>query len=122
MTNLKAIKELTIIPGVGKSIANDLVNIGITSVGDLKGKDPTKLYDQSNQVAGCTQDRCLLYVFKCAVYFAETPKKKQEEEKLKWWNWKDKNPPVNSKRKRIQSIGLNSNTEPNYKKTKNNKS
>ncbi|MFM9839921.1 MAG: helix-hairpin-helix domain-containing protein [Cyclobacteriaceae bacterium] len=53
------IKELRQIPGVGISIATDLWRIGITSIRDLKGKDPVILYDQSNQVAGCTQDRCL---------------------------------------------------------------
>jgi hypothetical protein len=82
-------KELMTIPGVGKSIANDLVQIGIKSVRDLKGKSPQALYDKSNRVAGCVQDRCLLYVFRCAVYFAETPEKKRDAEKLKWWNWKD---------------------------------
>ncbi|WP_177734368.1 MULTISPECIES: helix-hairpin-helix domain-containing protein [Flavobacterium] len=35
-------------------------------------------------------ERCLLYVFRCAVYFAETPMNRQDSEKLKWWNWKDK--------------------------------
>jgi len=41
------------------------------------------------------QDRCILYVFRCAVYFAETPANEQNSEKLKWWNWKDqKLPPV----------------------------
>jgi hypothetical protein len=34
------------------------------------------------------QDRCLLYVFRGAVYFAETDEDKREREKLKWWNWK----------------------------------
>jgi Pathogenicity locus len=79
--------ELEKIPGVGKSIARDLQNIGIHSVADLKGKNPETLYAQSNQFAGITQDRCLLYVFRCAVYFAgqENP----EPDKLKWWNWKD---------------------------------
>lgn len=86
----QAIKELTIIPGVGKSIATDLYNIGIRHVDDLKGKNPETLYDQSNRFAGCIQDRCLLYVFRCAIYFAETPADRQEAEKLKWWNWKDK--------------------------------
>jgi len=75
------------IPGVGKSIAHDLWNIGIYDVADLKNKNPEKLYDQSNHVAGAVQDRCLLYVFRCAVYFAEN--KKHDREKLKWWNWKD---------------------------------
>lgn len=85
----EAIKELTIIPGVGKSLATDLWNIGIKSILDLKGKDPQILYDFSNTFAGVIQDKCVLYVFRCAVYFAETPKAKQESEKLKWWNWKN---------------------------------
>jgi len=91
MTTTQTIKELTKIPGVGKSIAKDLLNIGITKIDDLKGKDPQILFDLSNQFAGCVQDRCLLYVFKCAVYFSETPEDEQDKEKLKWWNWKDKN-------------------------------
>jgi len=85
--NSKAIKELTIIPGVGKSIAEDLTDIGIYSVEELKGKDPEKLYEQSNKYEGIVQDRCLLYVFRCAVYFAEGGR---DGEKLKWWNWKEK--------------------------------
>jgi len=68
----------------------DFWNIGITSIADLKGKDPEVLYEQSNKYAGTIQDRCLLYVFRCAVYFAETPKTSHETDKLKWWNWKDK--------------------------------
>jgi Pathogenicity locus len=80
--------ELEKIPGVGKSIARDLQNIGIHSIADLKGKDPETLYAQSNRFAGVTQDRCLLYVFRCAVYFAG--QKNPEPDKLKWWNWKDR--------------------------------
>ena len=84
------LKELMQIPGVGRSIASDLMRIGITSVRDLQGKDPEALYDRSNALAGKTQDRCLLYVFRCAVYFADTNPEKQNPEKLKWWNWKDR--------------------------------
>lgn len=80
------IKELMQIPGVGKSIAQDLVNINIKSIAALKGKNPEKLYDKSNKFVGVVQDRCLLYVFRCAVYYAGT--KKHDPEKLKWWNWK----------------------------------
>ncbi|RYZ54989.1 MAG: DUF4332 domain-containing protein [Sphingobacteriales bacterium] len=82
-------KDLRRVPGVGISIANDLLHIGITSVDQLKGKDPVELFNQSNQYAGVVQDRCLLYVFRGAVYFAETPESQQDPEKLKWWNWKD---------------------------------
>ena len=86
--NKTAKSELQKIPGVGKSIARDLQNIGINSIADLRGINPETLYAQSNQFAGITQDRCLLYVFRCAVYFAgqENP----EPDKLKWWNWKDR--------------------------------
>lgn len=85
----KSLQDLRQIPGVGKSIAYDLWNIDIRSIADLKGKDPQILYDLSNRFAGAVQDRCLLYVFRCAVYYAETPEAKRKPEKLKWWNWKD---------------------------------
>ncbi|MDD2772537.1 MAG: helix-hairpin-helix domain-containing protein [Elusimicrobiales bacterium] len=78
---------LLAIPGVGISIAKDLQNIGINSIDDLKGKNPEKIYQISNKHVGQVQDRCLLYVFRCAVYFAEGGR---NEKKLKWWNWKDK--------------------------------
>lgn len=84
----KQIKELKQIPGIGVSIANDLINIGITKIDDLKNKDPQWLYNQSNKFAGVVQDRCLLYVFRCAVYFAT--ENQHEKEKLLWWNWKEK--------------------------------
>lgn len=83
-------EALTGIPGVGVSIAADLKQIGIRKVSDLKGKNPESLYDDSNKFKGCTQDRCLLYVFRTAVYFAETSPPDRDAEKLKWWNWKDK--------------------------------
>jgi hypothetical protein len=83
--------ELEQIPGVGPSIAHDLQDIGIHSIADLIGKNPETLYEMSNQFAGIIQDRCLLYVFRCAVYFAETAN--PEPEKLKWWYWKDRKLP-----------------------------
>jgi hypothetical protein len=84
-----AVKDLRQIPGVGKSLATDLWNIGIHSVSQLKNKDPELLYKLSNEYAGALQDRCVLYVFRCAVYYASTEKINHESEKLKWWNWKD---------------------------------
>jgi predicted RecB family nuclease len=88
MKNVKKIDALQVIPGVGKSIAEDLRNIGICSVADLKGKDPENLFEMSNRFEGKIQDRCLLYVYREAVYLAENPN--PDPEKLKWWNWKDK--------------------------------
>lgn len=81
------IKGLLHIPGVGPSIARDLASIGIRSVKDLKGKSPERLYDKSNRAAGVVQDPCLLYVFRCAVYFAST--RRPSPQKLQWWYWKN---------------------------------
>jgi hypothetical protein len=78
---------LTIIPGVGKSIAGDLNSIGIMKVEDLKKKNPQILYENLCDVQNVMVDRCVLYVFRCAVYYAE--RKKHDPELLKWWNWKD---------------------------------
>jgi DNA polymerase/3'-5' exonuclease PolX len=78
--------SLTDIPGVGKSIADDFKQIGIKTINDLKDKNPEELYRLSNKKAGHIQDRCLLYVFRCAVYYAKGGRNPQ---KLKWWSWKD---------------------------------
>ncbi len=84
----QAVKDLTEIPGVGRSVADDLIQMGITKVSDLKDKDAERLYNKSNRQAGTVQDRNLLYMFRCAVYFASNDK--HDDEKLKWKNWKDK--------------------------------
>ena len=78
---------LQAIPGVGPSIAVDLHALGIRDPTGLRGLDPERLYARSNVLRGVTQDRCLLYVFRCAVYFANTSR--HQPELLKWWNWSD---------------------------------
>jgi hypothetical protein len=83
----ESLKELMQIPGVGKSIARDLYNLGIRSIKDLKDKDPQVLYDNLCLQAGIKLDRCLLYTFRCAVYFASNTQ--YDPKLLKWWNWKD---------------------------------
>ena len=92
MLERAAIKELMTLPGIGPSIARDLLALGISRVEQLKGQDPELLFEKSNQLVGQKQDRCLLYTFRCAVYCAETPFDQQNEEKRKWWNWKDRKP------------------------------
>lgn len=83
----KILTDFRRIPGVGKSIAQDFVDLGFQAVDELEGQDPEKLYEKFCKLKGCHVDRCLLYVFRCAVYFAET--KNPDPELLKWWNWKD---------------------------------
>ncbi len=81
------VREFRQIPGVGKSIANDLWNMGFRSLQELKNQDPEAMYDRLCELQGAQVDRCMLYVFRCAVYY--TSHEQYEPEKLKWWNWKD---------------------------------
>ena len=80
--------ELETIPGVGPAISKDLRALGYRCVEDLRNENPETMYEQSNQLAGLRQDPCLLYVFRCAVYFAET--RDPDPELLRWWSWKDR--------------------------------
>lgn len=80
--------DLKRIPGVGANIEKHLQNIGIQSIEDLRGKDPENLYIQDCLSKGFAEDKCILYVFRLAVYFADNYT--HEPEKLKWWYWKDK--------------------------------
>ena len=80
-------KDLLRIPGVGPSLARDLADLGIHTVSALRRQSPERLYEQLCTLRGQHQDRCVLYVFRCAVYFATEPA--PEPERLKWWNWKD---------------------------------
>jgi len=80
--------DLTTIPYVGKNTKEDLLLLGITCVEDLVGKDPEELFFLDCLRKKRQEDRCQLYVFRMAVYYAEH--ENREEEKLKWWYWKDK--------------------------------
>jgi hypothetical protein len=51
------LKEFMKIPGVGKTIAQDIVNLGFTSIGQLIGQDPEVFYERHNQYRGAIQDR-----------------------------------------------------------------
>lgn len=79
--------DLTSIPGVGKHMAAHLNALGIERVDNLKGQDPEALYARECAQAGHTVDRCVLYVYRLAVAYAEG--RIENPEQLKWWNWKD---------------------------------
>lgn len=87
MTQKKILKELQIIPEVGSSLAQDLYDLGIRSVKDLTLHDPEVLYNNLCIQQNKKVDRCVLYVFRCAVYFAS--EKDHNPELLQWWKWKD---------------------------------
>ena len=74
-------------PGVGKNIAQDLVDLGYSKVEELRTENPEEMYQNLITLRGHHVDRCVLYVFKCAIYFASNSV--HDPELLKWWNWKD---------------------------------
>ena len=77
---------LETIPGVGKATAGDLRKLGFRRVGDLSAADPERMYRDLCRLTRTQQDRCVLYVFRCAVYYAS--RTRHQPELLKWWNWK----------------------------------
>ena len=80
--------ELQSIPSIGPSLARDLRVLGVRRVADLKRRNPERMYAQLNRLRGQRQDPCVLYTFRCAVYYARTPR--PAPRLLKWWNWKDR--------------------------------
>lgn len=83
--------DLRTIPNVGKRTKSALKNIGINYVEDLVGQDPEELYLKDCEKKGFKEDKCELYLFRMIIYYAEHTS--WDEEKLKWWYWKDKEYP-----------------------------
>lgn len=79
--------DLRQIPYVGKKTEESLLLLGFDSIASLKGADPQKMYERECQLKGQKIDRCQLYLFRMAVYYAEN--ETHDPEKLKWWAWKD---------------------------------
>jgi len=86
MARRRSTDELQEAPGIGVSLAQDLHDLGVHSLASLARRDPERLYDRLQQLRRQRQDPCVLYAFRCAVYYARTPRPKAEL--LKWWNWK----------------------------------
>jgi hypothetical protein len=84
----KTVSPLEEIPGVGPSISADLEGLGFSSVAELRGRDPEELYERLCAQRGEQIDRCVLYVFRTAVYYAS--RTRHDPKLLKWWNWKDR--------------------------------
>ncbi len=80
-------QALQALPGIGPSMADNLRDLGFRTPADLCGQDPEKMYIDLCDLRRQRIDRCVLYVFRCAVYAATngTP----DPELLKWWSWKD---------------------------------
>jgi hypothetical protein len=75
------VARLEDIPNVGPAVAGDLRRLGITSPGDLPGRDPYALYDELCRITGHRHDPCLLDTFIAAVRYMEGGPK------TPWWKF-----------------------------------
>ena len=75
--------ELRRIPGIGAAGERDLLELGYTTIQSLAGADPEEMYARECARKGVRVDRCVLYVYRCAVYYASTPR--PDPEKLEGW-------------------------------------
>lgn len=79
--------DLREVPGVGPRIEQVLRDLGFTSLSELRGRDPEAMFEQLCELRDERVDRCVLYVFRTAVYYAS--ESHPEARLLRWWNWKD---------------------------------
>lgn len=77
----REIAHLEDIPNIGPAIAADLRQLGITTPGELPGRDPYALYDELCRITGQRHDPCLLDTFIAAVRYMEGAPKKP------WWKY-----------------------------------
>jgi predicted GIY-YIG superfamily endonuclease len=77
----RVIAHLEDIPNIGPAVAADLRQLGITTPGDLPGRDPYAMYDDLFRITGQRHDPCLLDTFIAAVRFMEGAPKKP------WWKY-----------------------------------
>lgn len=78
---VRQIARLEDIPNVGPAVASDLRQLGITSPGELPGRDPYALYDDLCRITGQRHDPCLLDTFIAVVRYMEGAPKKP------WWKY-----------------------------------
>ena len=79
--SVRQVARLEDIPNVGPAVAGDLRRLGITSPGELPGRDPYALYDDLCRIPGHRHDPCLLDTFIAAVRYMEGAPK------TPWWKY-----------------------------------
>lgn len=80
--------DLTQIPGIGKNMAEHLVKAGYPTIESLRGKNADDIYTADCLAQGTDVDRCALYCYRPAVYYADH-NGQLPENKQNWWDWKD---------------------------------
>lgn len=92
----KTVSRLEDLPNIGKSIAADLVLVGIDHPSKLVGCDPFELYESLCEKTGKRKDPCVIDVFMSVVHFMEGG------DPLPWWSF-------TGERKRLSTTGQGKN-------------
>ncbi len=84
---LLSLSQFQSLGSVGPSLAQDLWDLGFRSISDLKGANPTEMYERFSKISGHRADPCVEDVFRCAVAQAQDPE--LPDELRQWWMWKE---------------------------------
>jgi AraC-like DNA-binding protein len=79
---LKAMSEFQSVPSIGAKFAHDLIQLGFYSLRELKGKDPAKLFNKLEILAGAWIDPCVEDQFRLVVHYADQPGRPKN-----WWDF-----------------------------------
>lgn len=75
------VRVLTDIPNIGKSIARDLLGLGVSTPADVAAMDPIAMYDALRTPMGERHDPCVLDTFLAAKEFMNGGPA------LPWWHF-----------------------------------
>jgi hypothetical protein len=69
-------------------MARHLIAAGHPTIASLKGQNPDDVYARDCVAQGMAVDRCALYCYRLAVYYADHDGRLPED-RQNWWDWKD---------------------------------
>jgi len=82
---LVALSEFQTLGSVGPSIAADLWALGYRSVEELRGENPTAMFERFEELTGGPVDPCVEDTFRCAV--AQATLEDLPPALRHWWRW-----------------------------------
>jgi hypothetical protein len=85
-SRISMMRELERLPGVGPIVAQELWNLGIRTIGELRKRDPEELYLLYQAGKSGLGHTTMLYMFRCAVFYASHVD--HNPDLLKWRNGK----------------------------------
>lgn len=68
-----ALAQFQTIPYVGPDLAKHVIDLGVYSLSELKGKNPAELFDRLERLYGFRIDPCVEDGIRLIVHHAETP-------------------------------------------------